>query len=104
MNLKDRLNMRRLRLSSERGLEGKSLTLILVSELKRRMEQADLFKEQTLGEVLETFNRIECFMHPWFAMTIGEILQKQEVLFESLKIKIPPRYECGILGSKMHIY
>lgn len=41
MNLKDRLNMRRLRVSSERGLEGKIfvqyLALMLVSELKRRM-------------------------------------------------------------------
>lgn len=95
MNLKDRLNMRRLRVSSERGLEGKIfvqyLALILVSELKRRMEQANLFKEHTLDEVLEAFNRIECFVHPSFGMTIGEILQKQEIIFESLRIKIPPR-------------
>lgn len=95
MNLKDRLNMRRLRVSSERGLEGKIfvqyLALILVSELKRRMEQANLFKAHTLDEMLESFNRIECFAHPSFGLTIGEILQKQEVLFESLRIKIPPR-------------
>ncbi|MGX7104706.1 IS1634 family transposase, partial [Globicatella sanguinis] len=58
---------------------------------KRRMEQANLFKEHTLDEVLEAFNRIECFVHPSFGMTIGEILHKQEVLFESLRIKIPPR-------------
>lgn len=95
MNLKDRLNMRRLRVSSERRLEGKTfvqyLALMLVSELKRRVEQADLFKEHTLDEVLEAFNRIECFVRPSFGMTIAEVLQKQEVLFESLNIKIPPR-------------
>ena len=94
MNLKDRLNMRRLRVSSERGLEGKIfvqyLALILVSELKHRMEKADLFKDYTLDEVLEDLNRIECFLHPSFGMTVGEILQKQETLFKLLSIKIPP--------------
>ena len=95
MNLKDRLNMRRLRMSSERGLEGKLfvqyLALILVSELKHRMEQANLFKDYTLDEVLEAFNRVEYFIHPSFGMTIGEILQKQEKLYEQLNLKIPPR-------------
>lgn len=94
MILKDRLNMRRLRVSFERGLEGKIfvqyLALILVSELKRRMEHADLFKVHTLDEVLEAFNRIECF-DPSFGIIIGKILQKQEVLFESLNIKKPSR-------------
>lgn len=95
MNLKDRLNMCRLRMSSERGLEGKLfvqyLALILVSELKNRMEQANLFKDYTLDEVLEAFNRVEYFIHPSFGMTIGEILQKQEKLYEQLNLKIPPR-------------
>ncbi|MRI86526.1 hypothetical protein GIY09_11810 [Aerococcaceae bacterium WS4759] len=95
MNLKDRLNMRRLRMSSERGLEGKLfvqyLALILVSELKHRMEQANLFKDYTLDEVLEAFNRVEYFIHPSFGMTIGEILQKQEKLYEQLNLKISPR-------------
>lgn len=95
MNLKDRLNMRRLRVSSERALEGKIfvqyLALILTSELKHRMEQADLFKDYSMDEVLDAFNRIECFYHPSFGMTLGEILQKQENLFERLHIKIPPR-------------
>ena len=95
MNLKDRLNMRRLRMSSERGLEGKLfvqyLALILVSELKHRMKQANLFKDYTLDEVLEAFNRVEYFIHPSFGMTIGEILQKQEKLYEQLNLKISPR-------------
>lgn len=95
MNLKDRLNMRRLRVSSERGLEGKIfvqyLALILVSELKHRMEQADLFKTYTMDELLETLNRIECFEHASFGMTLGEILQKQTDLFNQLHIKIPAR-------------
>lgn len=95
MNLKDRLNMRRLRVSSESALEGKIfvqyLALILVSELKHRMEQADLFKDYSIDEVLDAFNRIECFYHPSFGMTLGEILQKQTDLFDQLKIKIPSR-------------
>lgn len=62
-----------------------------MSELEHRREQVDLFKEHTLDEVLEAFNRIECFVHLSFGMTIKEILQKQEVLIESLNIKIPPR-------------
>lgn len=68
--------MHRLRVSSERDLEGKifvqSLALILVSELKLRMAQVDLFKEYSLDDILEAFNRIEYFEHPSFAMTLRE--------------------------------
>lgn len=95
MNLKDRLSMRRLKVSSERSLEGKIfvqyLALILVSELKNRMEQAELFKAYTLEEVLDSFNRIECFIHPSFGTTMGEILSKQEDLYNQLNLKIPTR-------------
>ena len=55
------------------------------------MQQVNLFKDYTLDEVLEAFNRIECFIHVSFGMTIGEILQKQETLYEQLNLKIPPR-------------
>lgn len=55
------------------------------------MEQANLFKDYTLDDVLEAFNRVECFIHPSFGMTIGEILQKQETLYEQLNLNTPPR-------------
>lgn len=55
------------------------------------MESANLFKEYTLDEVLEVFNRIECFIHRSFGMTICEILQKQETLYEQLNLNIPSR-------------
>ena len=57
MNLKVRLNMRRLRMSSQPGLEGKLfvryLALILAPELEHRIEQANLFKDYKLDEVLK---------------------------------------------------
>lgn len=80
MNLKVRLNMRRLRMSSQPGLEGKLfvryLALILAPELEHRIEQANLFKDYKLDEVLKAFNHVECFIHSSFSMIIGEILLK----------------------------
>ena len=67
MNLNDRLNMRCLRVSSERGMESEPfvqyLALMLIADLKNHMKQANLFKDDTLDDVLEDFNRVECFVH-----------------------------------------
>ena len=67
MNLNDRLNMRCLRVSSERGMESEPfvqyLALMLIADLKNHMKQANLFKDYTLDDVLEAFNRVECFVH-----------------------------------------
>ena len=56
-NLKERLNMRRLTVSSEQSLEGKVfvqfIALIFLSYITRKMQQNNLFKNHTLQEVLD---------------------------------------------------
>ena len=64
-NLKERLNMRRLLVSSEKGLDGKIFTefvaLILISHLDHKMKKSDLYKNYTLHQLLDELDVIECF-------------------------------------------
>lgn len=92
-NIKERLNMRRLLVSSERGLDGKIFTefvaLILVSHLDHRMREADLYKQYTLHQLLDKLDVIECFEDPGYALRVGEILNKQKEIYEALNVSIP---------------
>lgn len=58
-NIKERLNMRRLLVSSERGLDGKIFTefvaLILISHLDHQMKKSKLYGQYTLHQLLEVF-------------------------------------------------
>jgi len=51
-NLKDRLNLRRLAVSSEQSLDGKLfvqfIALIFLSHITRKMQENNLFKDFTL--------------------------------------------------------
>ena len=55
-NLKERLNMRRLLVSSEQSLDGKLfvqfIALIYLSYIKKQMQQNNLFKNYTLEPFL----------------------------------------------------
>jgi len=56
-NLKDRLNLRRLAVSSEQSLGGKLfvqfIALIYLSYITRKMQINNLFKDYTLQEILD---------------------------------------------------
>lgn len=62
-NLKERLNMRRLNVSSEESLDGKLfvqfIALIYLSSIKKVMNDHDLFKTFTLQELLDELDIIE---------------------------------------------
>lgn len=92
-NIKERLNMRRLLVSSERGLDGKIFTefvaLILVSHLDHWMREANLYKQYTLHQLLDKLDVIECFENPGYALRVGEILNKQKEIYEALNVPIP---------------
>ena len=92
-NIKERLNMRRLLVSSERGLDGKIFTefvaLILVSHLDHWMREANLYKQYTLHQLLDKLDVIECFEDPGYALRVGEILNKQKEIYEALNVPIP---------------
>ena len=78
-NLKERLNLRRLLVSSEQSLEGKLfvefVALIYLSYIKKQMQEHQLFKQYTLQILLDKLDVIECFEHPNRKLCIGEILQ-----------------------------
>ena len=92
-NLKERLNMRRLVVSSEQGLEGKIfvafVALIFLSHIKKQMQDNGLFKKYTLATLLDQLDLIECFEAPGFRMRVGEMLTKQKEIYAALGV-VPP--------------
>lgn len=92
-NLKERLNMRRLTVSSEQSLDGKLfvqfIALIFLSYITRKMQQNNLFKNHTLQEVLDELDIIECFEVPGQRLQVGEITKRQEQLYTKLGVTPP---------------
>jgi transposase len=92
-NLKERLNMRRTLVSSEKSLDGKLfvqfVALIYLSYIKKQMQDQGLFKSYTLQGVLDQLDVIECFKHPGKKLRVGEILSKQLELYSKLGV-LPP--------------
>ena len=92
-NLKERLNMRRLLVSSEKGLDGKIfvefIALILISYLDHKMKETDLYKNYTLQQLLDQLDVIECFEDANHSLRIGEILNKQVQIYETLGVNVP---------------
>lgn len=92
-NLKERLNMRRLLVSSEKGLDGKIfvefVALILISHLDHKMKETDLYKNYTLQQLLDKLDVIECFEDANHSLRIGEILNKQVEIYETLGVEVP---------------
>lgn len=90
-NLKERLNMRRLLVSSEASLEGKLFVafigLIYLSYIKKKMQERELYKKYTLQSLLDQLDVIECFEYPGKRLRVGEVLEKQKEIYESLDVK-----------------
>ena len=93
-NLKERLNLRRLLVSSEQGLDGKFFVafvgLVLVSRLHRLMKDAKLYDELTMDELLDRLDVIEVFRRPGERERWGEILEKQKDIYRRLGVEPPP--------------
>lgn len=92
-NLKERLNMRRLLVSSERSLDGKMFAeftaLILISHLDHKMKKSKLYSQYTMSQLLDKLDVIECFEDPGYSLRIGEILTKQQEIYEDLNVPVP---------------
>ena len=92
-NLKERLNMRRLLVSSEQSLDGKLfvqfIALIYLSYIKKQMQQNNLFKNYTLESLLDKLDLIECFEYPGKTLQVGEILQKQKDIYRFMGVEPP---------------
>ncbi|NLB53848.1 MAG: transposase [Syntrophomonadaceae bacterium] len=92
-NLKERLNMRRMLVSSERSLDGKIfvefVALILISHLDHKMREKGLYKKYTLQQLLDKLDVIECFEAPGHNLRLGEILKAQRAIYEALDVALP---------------
>jgi transposase len=92
-NLKERLNLRRLLVSSEQSLEGKLfvafIALIYLSHIKKKMQQQHLFKTYTIGTLLDKLDVIECFETPGHRLHVREILEKQKDIYKALGVNPP---------------
>ena len=92
-NLKERLNMRRVLVSSEQSIEGKLfvqfVALIFLSYIKKQMQVKGLLKDYTLPGILDKLDVIECFEQPGKSLRVGEMLEKQKQLYHDLGVKLP---------------
>lgn len=91
-NLKERLSLRRLLVSSEHSLDGKLfvqfVALIYLSYIKKAMKDNDLFGKYTMQGLLDQLDSIECFGRPGRDLRTGEITSQQQDLF--LKLGVTP--------------
>ena len=92
-NLKERLNFRRLQVSSELSLNGKLfvgfVALIYLSYVKKKMQDAKLFDKWTLQGLLDELDVMELFEAPEQGRVLGEITEKQKKLFLALGVPVP---------------
>mgnify|MGYP006871893322 FL=1 len=92
-NIKERLNMRRLLVSSEKGLDGKIFTefvsLILISHLDHKMKGTGLYSNYTMLQLLDKLDVLECFEDANHSLRIGEMLNKQAEIYEALGVDVP---------------
>lgn len=92
-NLKERLNLRRLAVSSEQSLDGKLfvqfIALIFLSHITKKMQENNLFKDHTLQEILDDLDVIECFEVPGQQLQVGETTKRQSDLFTQLGVTPP---------------
>lgn len=92
-NLKEKLDMRRMSVSSAENLEGKLfvqfVSLMYLSYIKKMMEEHDLYKNYTMQTLLDALDIIEYYQQPGKAHHLSEVTKKQEQLYDAMEVKQP---------------
>ena len=92
-DLKGRLNCRRTLVSSDRSLDGKMfvefIALVILSYIKKRMQDRHLFKDYTMQEVIDELDLVECLTVPGKDPIYGEVLKRQEALYAAMGVEAP---------------
>jgi len=92
-NLKERLNFRRMQVSSELSLNGKLfvefIALIYMSYFKKKMQDAKLFQKWTIQTLLDELDVIERFEAPGHGRLLGEVTKQQQELYAYLGVEPP---------------
>jgi transposase len=99
-DLKERLNFRRMQVSSELSLNGKLfvefVALIYLSYVKKAMQDAKLFDTWTMQGLLDELDSIELFEALGHGRVLGEITDKQAKIYQSLGVPPPSLNFSGI--------
>lgn len=92
-NLKERLDMRRMSVSSEENFEGKLfvqfIALELSSYIKKQMDDNSLFRSYTMQSLLDTLDIIEYYQQPGRSHHLSEMAEKQKGLYELMGFNAP---------------
>ena len=97
-NIKDRLDMRRLNVSSDLALDGKLfvvfVALIFTSYLHNAMKSTQLYQKYTMNDLLDELELIERFERKGHKAQIGEVTKKQLDIYDALNIAPPKTSLC----------
>ena len=92
-NIKDRLDARRLRVSSKPTMDGKIfvtfVSLVMLSYIKNKMSEKELYKKYTTQELLDELDLIESYERGNEKLKLGEVTKKQKEIFKYMDIKFP---------------
>ena len=94
-NIKERLNGRRMLVSSDAALEGKLfvqfVALIYLSYIRKHMIDKKLFGKYTLAGLIDELDVIECFRREGKTPYLGEMLEKQKQIFIDMEVPVPTK-------------
>ena len=97
-NIKDRLDMRRVNVSSDLSLDGKLfvefIALIFIFYLHKAMLNAHLYTKYTMHELLDELELIERFDRQGCTPQLGEITDKQREFYKLLNFDPPSTSLC----------
>lgn len=101
-DIKGRLNCRRTLVSSELSLDGKLfvefIALIILSYIKKHMQDARLFGKYTLQGLLDELDVIESLEVPGKEPIYGEVLERQVKVYEAMGVTPPKTASLCVSG------
>lgn len=101
-DIKGRLNCRRTLVSSELSLDGKLfvefIALIILSYIKKHMQDARLFGKYTLQGLLDELDVIESLEVPGKDPIYGEVLERQAKVYEAMGVTPPKTASLCVSG------
>ena len=101
-DIKGRLNCRRTLVSSELSLDGKLfvefIALIVLSYIKKHMQDAGLFGKYTLQGLLDELDVIESLEVPGKEPIYGEVLERQVKIYEAMGVTPPKTASLCVSG------
>ena len=65
------------------------VALILISHLDHKMKETNLYKTYSMQQLLDKLDVLECFEDENRKLRIGELLNKQAEIYETLGVALP---------------